>query len=86
MKRCDNLLIGVNEIAEFLGVSQPMFYQLVELFGKSRCPLPAIKINGRWYAHKSNLDEHLLLLTRGNHEIELDRLPGLVADDEKHGS
>lgn len=53
------ILSGSDEIQEYLGISEHLFYRFLKL----RIPLPAVKINGRWYAHAGNLDDYFKKLT-----------------------
>lgn len=69
-KRCENLLIGLDEITGYLGVSEPLFYKLKKMFEKAKVPFPIVRINGRWFAHKGNLDEHMRLITKKPAEID----------------
>lgn len=58
MKSCTKVLIGLNEILEYMQISKPLFYQFLEM------GLPARPINNRWYAHKDNIDEFFKSVTR----------------------
>lgn len=50
-KNGSRILIGLNDILDYIKISKPMFYQFIEM------GLPARVINNRWYAHKDNIDE-----------------------------
>lgn len=63
-KNGSNVLITLNEILEYMRVGKPSFYQFVDM------GLPARVINGRWYAHKDNIDEFFKRQTR-YHEKEI---------------
>ena len=52
------LLIGRDEIIEYLSISKGLFYNFVEM------GLPAVVIKNRWYAHKDNIDNFFQSLTR----------------------
>lgn len=52
------LLIGSQQIMTYLQVSKTTFYKFIKL------GMPAIVIDGRWYAHAENLDEYLKAVTR----------------------
>lgn len=57
MKDC-GLLVGQQQILDYLGVSRPTFVEFIKL------GMPAISMGGRWYAHQKNLDDYFLALTR----------------------
>ncbi len=50
----DDLMIGVVEIAEYLGTTRRRTFYLVE-----KGHIPAFKIGGRWGCRKSSLVAHL---------------------------
>lgn len=52
------LLVGIDQISEYLQISRNTFYEFV---GSG---MPARVINRRWYAHSDNLDEFFRGLTR----------------------
>lgn len=52
------LLVGVDQIIEYVGVTRPTFYEFVKI------GMPAVSINGRWYAYCDNIDDYFRLLTR----------------------
>lgn len=52
------ILVGVKQIVGYLEMSPPTFYKLLKK------GLPANLIDGKWYAHKENLDEYFKLVTR----------------------
>lgn len=56
-ERFTSLLIGINQIVTYIGVSKPTFYRL------ARKGLPANLIDGTWYAHKDNLDNYFKIIT-----------------------
>lgn len=56
-ERFTSLLIGINQIVAYIGVSKPTFYRL------ARKGLPANLIDGTWYAHKDNLDNYFKIIT-----------------------
>ena len=51
-------LFGKKAILEYLKVGEPAFRTFIEM------GMPAQVINGRWYAHKDNIDEFWRTLTR----------------------
>jgi hypothetical protein len=55
----DSLLHGVDSIADWCGISKEFFYILVKKY-----KLPATKIEGKWIAHKKNLDDYFQVVTR----------------------
>lgn len=57
MKDC-GLLVGSQQIMDYLGIDKKPFYDFVKL------GMPAVSINGRWYAHQKNLDDYFMSLTR----------------------
>lgn len=52
------LLVGRQEILDYLGVGKQVFADLLRL------GLPAAVIGGKWYAHTDNLDEFFRRITR----------------------
>jgi len=59
------LLIGVDQIAERCGLSEKQFYVWLSL------GLPARKVNGRWYAHQSNIDDYFRAVLKKGLDIEV---------------
>ena len=57
VKDC-GLLVGSQQIMDYLGIARPSFTEFVKM------GMPAVSINGRWYAHQKNLDDYFLALTR----------------------
>lgn len=57
VKDC-GLLVGQQQIFDYLGIAQPAFYEFIKM------GMPAVSINGRWYAHQKNLDDYFIALTR----------------------
>lgn len=55
--KSSKLLIGVKAIMEYLQITEPIFYKFVKR------GLPAIVIDGRWYAHTDNLDDYFKKIT-----------------------
>lgn len=51
------LLIGSQAIMDYLGISKQVFYQFIKL------GMPAIVINGRWYAWTDNIDIYFQKIT-----------------------
>jgi hypothetical protein len=45
------VLIGLDEIMEFLKISRPTFYKFLKL------GMPARLVNKRWYAHEDNIND-----------------------------
>ena len=58
LKQSCKLLIGSGQIMTYLQVSKPTFYKFIKL------GMPAVVIDGRWYAYSENLDEFLKVITR----------------------
>jgi hypothetical protein len=52
-----SLLVGINQIITYIGVSKPTFYRL------AKRGLPANIIDGTWYAHKENIDNYFRIIT-----------------------
>ncbi len=52
------LLRNLEEILEYMGVSEDLFRKFHEN------GLPARKIDGRWFAHTDNIDEYFRFLTK----------------------
>jgi len=52
-----HILQGLNEILEYTGLSKPLFYKFVRL------GLPAIRLEGRWYASTVNIDRFFEQIT-----------------------
>jgi hypothetical protein len=52
MAKNSEILIGLAEITEYLGVTTNTFKKLVEK------GLPATVIDGKWYAHTDNIKEY----------------------------
>lgn len=52
------VLIGRDAIQSYLSVSRDTFYSLIKL------GMPASVINGRWYAHRENIEAWFQLITR----------------------
>lgn len=50
-------LTSKEEIMEFLGVKDSAFSTFLKL------QMPAVRINGRWYAHAKNIDDWCMRLT-----------------------
>lgn len=46
----NGFLFGIEKIAEFIGVSKPTVYKMIE-YG-----MPARIVDGKWYAHAENID------------------------------
>jgi excisionase family DNA binding protein len=59
MPQSESILIGLQTITTYLKISKPTFYKLVK-----NSKLPAIVIDGTWYAHKDNLDDYFKAITR----------------------
>lgn len=57
MTKSPHILIGLDEITGYIGVTVPTFHDLVK-FG-----LPATTIKGRWYAHSQNIDKYFERVT-----------------------
>ena len=57
VKDC-GLLVGSQQIMDYLGIALPTFKEFVRL------GMPAIKVNATWYAHQKNLDDYFIILTR----------------------
>ena len=55
--RSRKVLIGVKAVTEYLSISEPTFYKFINL------GLPAIVIDGRWYAHTDNIDDYFKKIT-----------------------
>jgi hypothetical protein len=55
--KCDNLLIGLNAIIIYTGISKGTFYTLL------KHKFPAYPLNGTWYAHKENIDNYFKQIT-----------------------
>jgi hypothetical protein len=56
--KLEKLLVGVKAICAYLDdISEPTFYKFVKL------GMPAIVIDGRWYAYTENLDNFFQKLT-----------------------
>lgn len=57
-KNGGKLLVGMKEIMAYLQVGKVTFSRFVEM------GLPANIIDGRWYAHKDNLDDFTRAITK----------------------
>jgi len=57
MKKSEKILIGKDAILEYIQVSWPTAEKLINI------GLPAVKVNGTWYAHTDGLDNFFLELT-----------------------
>ena len=58
MIQATGVLIGRDAIQTYLSISRDTFYSLIKL------GLPASVINGRWYAHRENIEGWFQLITR----------------------
>lgn len=52
------VLIGKKAIASYLNISRDTFYEFIRL------GMPAAVINGRWYAHRENIEQWFQIVTR----------------------
>ena len=55
--RSKRVLIGVDAIMTYLGISEPTFKKFIRL------GMPARVIDNRWYAHADNLDLYFQTIT-----------------------
>lgn len=55
----NRLLKGVKDIMDRFSITEDQFYVFLGL------GMPVRKINGRWYAHESNIDEFFREKTQG---------------------
>ena len=63
------LLVGIEKITKYLDIGRPAFHE----FRKSRPPMPVRFFNGRWIAHRDNLDEYFRRITLADSStIDLD--------------
>ena len=65
------LIIGINPLAQFLGVSEPTVYEYLKM------GMPGQKIRGNWHFHKIHIEAFFMALTKSrpdqneiNSEIE----------------
>jgi len=58
MKNSSDLLIGIDEITQYLCISLSLFKKFIKK------GMPAVLIDTRWYAHKDNLDDYFKRITR----------------------
>ena len=61
-----NILVGMDNIQSFLGISSPTLQKL------QQNGLPIVKIEGTWYATKSNLEDFFNQRTRPTVDPRLD--------------
>ena len=66
MPKTSKIIIGIKDIKAFFNppISEPLFRALLKI------GLPAIQINGYWYAHTDNLEDFFKKITIK--QIELD--------------
>ena len=61
------LLIGADEIMQYLCISLPVFKKFVKI------GMPAILIDSRWYAYPDNLEDYFKKITRvDSRMVEID--------------
>jgi len=76
-KKSQKVLIGKEEIMEYLNVSKILFSKFV------KAGMPVLYMDGRFYAHSENLDEYFKGITRvtmkniPNSELENGKLDGI---------
>ena len=58
--RSKRVLIGIDAIMIYLGISEPTFKKFIRL------GMPARVIDNRWYAHADNLDSYFQTITARN--------------------
>lgn len=64
VSKSDNILVGLDNIQAFLAISTPTLQKLREK------GLPVVKIEGSWYATKSNLEAFFNRKTRIDPRLE----------------
>lgn len=56
--KLQSVLIGIQAITYYTGISKPTFYELI------KHKFPANCIAGTWYAHKENIENYFKSITR----------------------
>ena len=51
------ILAGLDEICKYANMSKPTFYKFIKL------GMPAVIIEGRWWAHSENIDKFFQRIT-----------------------
>ena len=66
MKKSDKILTTKSDILDYIDIKADHLVEFLFKFG-----LPVLILNGRWYAHKDNLDEFMRRLTAQHQTIDL---------------
>lgn len=56
--KLNSVLIGIQAITFYTGISKPTFYELL------KHGFPANCISGTWYSHKQNIEDYFRTITR----------------------
>jgi hypothetical protein len=56
--KSQKILQGKKEIMKYCDISETLFVKFI------KSGMPAIQIDGRWYAHAENLDDYFKAMTR----------------------
>ncbi len=57
-EKLQSVLIGIQAITFYAGISKPTFYELI------KHGFPANCIAGTWYSHKQNIEDYFRTITR----------------------
>ncbi len=66
MRKSDKILTTKSDILDYIDIKADHLVEFLLRFG-----LPVLILNGRWYAHKDNLDEFMRRLTAKHQDINL---------------